>query len=596
MSQVALMSWAVRTQSRSEAWHRQRKLVLETGREETFHPGDRWISRLESLVTLEVALHLGAVAIGAFLRLVLLDARPLSAEEGALALDSHRLMLGSPPESVPGGPLPAYGVALSLAMFAGGDGAARLLSALFGAMLVGAPYLVRHGLGRAAALIAAYGLALSPLMLFASRHVGGSTVPLALGFLLLWAATSDTKAVGDRRPYLAALLLGGLIASGPVGITVGVSIGAAALLSHPSPSEMVDDLFRALSRAAARRYAVLFLAVALAIGTGFGSNPAGVQWVVVDVWAQWLRNLTLAGPRGWLLSALGLYELPVLLLGGMQLLVSVRRRDRTDTFLSLWAMLALLLAMLQGMGSIGGAALPLLPLYLLAARMAADGLGMVRRASFGWPSGIGLLSVLVPLAVGLVLLNRASTPATPVPVEYLYGELALVVLAGLVVGLLLDGRARRMVAWSVLVLLCIGYLLHNSVFLNYRAESWPRELVMGRQPSTHLRSVAGDAAYFSRYFGARVTIDPQLRDVAGWYLREARDVQYSTEARDGIVVLLAERSQQPSGWDRLPGAYSPAIDPTDTSWQGFWRWAVFREGLVRANPRDIIVRAPAGNW
>ena len=590
------MSRTVRTQTRSEAWHGQKRLVLEAGREETFLPGDRWTSRLERVVTLEVALHLGAVAIGVFLRLLLLDARPLSAEEGALALESHRLMVGSPPESVLRGPLPAYGVALALAMFAGGDGAARLPSALLGAMLVGAPYLIRHGLGRAAALIAAYGLALSPLMLFASRHVDGGTVPLVLGFLLLWVATSDAKAIAERRPYLAALLLGGLVASGPAGITVGLSIGVAAVLSHPSPSEMIGDLFSKLSRTATRRYAVLTLAVALAIGTGLGSNPVGVQWVAVDVWAQWLGNLTLVGPRGWLISALGLYELPVTLLGGMQLLVSIRRRDRTDMFLSLWAVLALLLAALQGMGSIGGAALPLLPLYLLAARMAADGLGMVRRASFGWLSGIGLLSVLVPLAVGLVLLNRASTPATAVPVEYVYGEMALVVLAGLVLGLLLEGRHRRAVVWSVLVLLSVGYLLHSSVFLNYRAESWPRELVMGRQPSAYLRTVASDAAYFSRYFGARVTIDPQLRDVTGWYLREARDVQYSTEARDGIVVLLAERSQQPSDWDRMPGVYSPAIDPTDASWQGVWRWAVFREGLVRANPRDIIVRAPMGRW
>ncbi|HEX2923567.1 MAG TPA: hypothetical protein VHS28_06025 [Chloroflexota bacterium] len=108
-------------------------------------------------MTLEVGLYLLALLVGMILRLLLIDARPLSFEEGALASESYRIWLGQPPESLHQGPLTAFGTALALALFAGGDGAARLVSAIFGARLVGTPFLLRNSLGRTAALVATWG-------------------------------------------------------------------------------------------------------------------------------------------------------------------------------------------------------------------------------------------------------------------------------------------------------------------------------------------------------------------------------------------------------------------------------------------------------
>lgn len=556
------------------------------------------MSRAEHMVTVEVALHALAISVGLLLRLLLLEQRPLSLEEGALATESYRIWQGDAPESLRQGPLTAYGVALTLAMFAGGDGAARLLSVLFGSVLLATPYLLRHAVGRVAALIAAWALAFSPLLVFASRDVGGGMVPLTLGLLLWWTVRPGLKEADAPRAFGAALLGAGLLASGMEGLMVLVTLGAAALLSQPNLRSLAVELRLVMESRLWRRAAAVMVAGVLAVGTGLGSNLDGVQWVLVDGWRDLLSSFSLEAHRGSLPLLLTLYELPIVALGMIQLARTVRSRDRIDTFLSLWAMLFLLIGMLQGPGAVHRIVFPLLPLYLLAARLVARTLPLAGGAEGSWRWGLSALAVAVPCTVGLVLLNRATTPFTDIPSPYLYGELALVGTAGLAVGFLLDSRGRLSLAWFALAILSSGFLLHSTVYLNYRVESMPVEPILGAQPSPFLRAAAADAAYFSNHYRSQVTVDPRLRAATEWYLRDAKGVQYSLEAGHGISFTLAGpiHDTLPGGSERRPGLYEPSIDLARASWQEVWRWAVRRDGLVRANQRDIIVRAPAGNW
>lgn len=558
----------------------------------------RWVSHLERVVTLEVALYLGAVVLGAILRLSLLDQRPLSIEEGTLASEAHRIAQGLPPDSLQQGPLTAYGTALMLAMFAGGDGAARLLTALFGSAMVGIPYLLRSSLGRIPALLAAFGIALSPLMLFGSRGVGGGTVPVVFGLLLWWTLAPGLKGLEKSRAYAAALLLAGLLASGTEGITVLVTLGAAALLSDPRPYLLIADLRRTASSPTGKEAALAFVGGLLLLGTGLGSHLQGVQSVVVDVWARWLGSFSLSAPRGGLLLLLALYEFPVLVLALAQLGRTLFRRDRVDSFLSLWAMLLLLLGMVQDSASASRLVLPALPLYLLAARLVSDSLPLMRGVGWNWRWAVASASVAVPFAVAVVLLNRATLPGMMIEPVYLYVELALVLVTGLAVGFLLERRDRMALAWLAVALLSAGYLTHSAAFLNYRMETVSREPLVGNQISPFLRDAVLSSAYYSAYYRTPLSVDPSLKASLAWYLRGAGDVQYTTEVSQGISFRLVQRGQESleTGSERRPGLYAPAIDPRDLSWQGVWRWVVSRDSLVRANQRDIIVRAPAGNW
>lgn len=561
--------------------------------------GDQpWISRVDHLLTLEVGLYLAAVVVGVVLRLLLIDARPLSVEEGALASESYRIWQGQPPESLHQGPLTAFGTALSLALFAGGDGAARLLSALFGTALIGVPFLLRQSLGRTAGLIAAWSLAFSPLMLFASRDVGSGIVPVTLGMLLWWTLQNGTKGLDSARGYGAALLTGALLASGGEGISVLVTLGIAAILSHPSPRVLLAELRQFLLTPLCKRMALAFAAAALILGTGLGTNLRGVQWVLVDSWTGWASSFSLSAPRGTLIWMLLIYELPVVLMAFVQLIRTLPRRERTDLFVSLWAMLLLLLCMLQTGGTAARVVLPALPIYLLAARLGASTIGVTHHIRGGWRWNSAALVVTVPATVGIVLANRGTTPGLDIPSIYLYGEAIVVAVAGVATVLLLSGGARRALGWCVLAVLSVGFIFHNSVTLNYNQETAIKEPVVGVQPSAALRSAARDASYYSRVYRTPVTVDPQLRGALEWYLRDARDVQYGADRPDGISIsLFRDTGQDPKPeYERRPGVLTPAIDPPGTTWQGVWRWVVFRDGLVRTDPRDTIIRAPAGNW
>ncbi len=551
----------------------------------------------ERLLTLEIALYLGAVLLGVLLRLLLLDQRPLSAEEGRLASQSYRFMLGQTPGNLLDGPLQTYGTALALGLFGGGDGAARLFSALAGSLLVAAPYAIRGAVGRSAAILAAYGFALSPLLLFASREVGSGIIPTALSLFVWWAFPAALKLGSGRGPYVVALLIGGLVACGPAGLTVLLTLGLAAVLSEPNPSLLVAEVRQGWTSVTWKRAGLMFLAVVLALATAFGANLRGVQSVLVDGWLGWLGSFSLGSSRGALLLAIVLYELPIVILAAGRLWVTVRARERTDIFLSIWAMLLLLIGLLQSPITLSHMVLPLVPLYLLAARVVAAGVPRMTAATVDWRWVVASVGLASPLLVAIVLLNRTAVLGEVIPQPYLGGEVALVVAGCVLFAVILDGKGRLSAGLVGGAVLGIAFLVHSSVFLNYRTESISREPVAGQQISPVLRNVATEAGYFSDYFESGVAVDPQLRSALEWYLRDAPGVRFGAGGTDGISIQLAQSSQAaPGDAERAAGVYAPTIDAGRLSWRGIWAWLMTRDGLVQANQRDIIFRAPAGNW
>ena len=556
---------------------------------------------LEQVATVETALYAVAVLLGVVLRFLLIDQRPLSVEEGRLASQSYRIMLDQMPNALIDGPLPSYGTALTLFLFGGGDGAARLFSAVAGSVLVITPFLARRSVGRMPALLAAFGFALSPLLIFASRTVGTGIAPATLSVLLWWILSADTKVTKSRgtwRPYEAALILSGLIACGPAGISSIVAIGVAAVLSHPNPTSLAGSLRQAAGEPAWRRAALLFAGVTIAISAALGANLSGIQSALVDVWATWLGSWSLSSARGGLLLTIALYELPVLLVALGSLIATIVHRERTGMFLSLWMMILLLLGMLQSPGNLSSVILPLVTMYLLTTRTVASMFPFKHGPRVGWRLAVPSIGVAVPLLVAIVMLNRASILDQEIPAAFIYGEAALVLCGAALVLVMLDGSGRVALFGGAATVLGILFVVHTTAFLNYRMESASRELVGGEEITPSLREAALEASYYSKYFDTAVSVDPQLRGATEWYLRDAQGVNYSTANGQGISIQVAQtgRTASTPTTARFAGLFSPSVDSGSYSWKDVWSWLVARKGLVRPNQRDILLRAPAGDW
>ncbi|HEX2986608.1 MAG TPA: glycosyltransferase family 39 protein [Chloroflexota bacterium] len=561
--------------------------------------GDIGVSRTDTgwYPTIETVLFGSAILAGILLRFLLLDARPLTVDEGGLASQAFRVMLGQFGEAFEDGPLPTYGTATFLALFAAGDGAARLLSVMSGIVLTSVPYLLRGSLGRGTAIAAAWGFAVSPLLLFASRTVGSGVLPAALAILLWWLL--ETSEDSDYwRPFAIAGLLAALVSCGPTGLTCIVATGVAFLLSHPAPDILVRDIRYAAASTTGRQAVILFAVSSVALSTGLGANLRGIQYLVVDLWVGWLGTFNPLAPRGGLLLLLAMYELPVLLFAIGRLLYALAHRDRVDMFLSLWAMLLLLAGMFNPAVGLPKIVVALVPIYLLAARTVSGTVHLARGAAIEWRWVGGFILVGVPIVVAMILLNRSSVLLEPIPQEYVIGEVSLVLCAVIAAFTLLDGGGRKAVAWYVVAVAAFGLWIHTAAFLNYRTDTFQEEVVAGQQLSTQLRDAAVEGAYYSTRFNARLEVAPQLKTPLEWYLRNASNVDYAAGSTDGPSIVFADPGSgiATAGSERAPGLYSPSFDPAGFTWQGAWGWTMARSGLVRPNPRDIILRIPLSVW
>ncbi|TET51854.1 MAG: hypothetical protein E3J64_06110, partial [Anaerolineales bacterium] len=179
-------------------------------------------------ISVEAAAWIGVALLSLALRLVALDAAPLSASEAGQATLAWRAVAG---QSMPGAesysPLLFSANALLFWLFGASDSVARLLPALAGAALALTPVLMRKRLGRVGTLAAGCYLAISPTALFASRQVDGLMIA-ALGAMLLVGGLIRFSESRDRRWFLlGAAGLAVTVASSPSSYGLLVGIGLA---------------------------------------------------------------------------------------------------------------------------------------------------------------------------------------------------------------------------------------------------------------------------------------------------------------------------------------------------------------------------------
>ncbi len=187
------------------------------------------------------------VVLALALRLWDLGGRPMHYDESLHASYTWQLFSGEGFRHEPWihGPLQFFLNSVVFGIFWDSDYTVRVTYALFGSALVALPYFLRSHLGRAAALIAAVMLALSPALFYFSRYSRNDIYmafwALAL-FILMWRYINEGK---NRYLYMTAAVLALAFATKETAYIIVAIFGLLLLLL--SVTDVVPWLTRRIS-------------------------------------------------------------------------------------------------------------------------------------------------------------------------------------------------------------------------------------------------------------------------------------------------------------------------------------------------------------
>ncbi len=309
----------------------------------------------------ETLYYLLALSLALAVRLIRLGVWPLTDMEAGWALQALGLAQGTRPLL---GSQPAYVLLTGILFFSFGGGTnflARLVPALAGSALVLVPYLFRERLKPIPSLILAFFLALDPGLVSLSRQAGSPI--LALTFLLLaWGFWEREKPRWAGVFAGLALLSGSSLWEGLLGLALTWAIRQGLEARGPKEPAKQHEKGEWIQ-------AVLFgVGTLLLGGTLFFVSPNGLSaWVsaVPEYFRGWVRPSGISA--GIMLFSLAAYQPLAVILG---LVATVRgwiRGGRRVIRLSLWMLIALVLALFYPAHQISDLAWMLIPLWSLAA-------------------------------------------------------------------------------------------------------------------------------------------------------------------------------------------------------------------------------------
>ena len=561
-------------------------------------------------INFEHVLYLVAFLLALVVRFVNLGAMALPDTEANWALQALQLAHSGPLKaSFVWGPQPGYVVltGATFALFGAGNGLARLWPALAGSLLVLMPLLFRRDLGKPAALVLAFGLALAPGLAAVSRQAGGSM--LALTFVLL-----ALGAWRIRQPVLAgvcaalALLGGTSILLGVLGLAL--AWGAALLLGRAfgwQPDTADEEIPSSENSPKSRPWRAALIAGGVAIlliSTFFMYAPQGLgAWIdtLPAFISGWVNPSGM--PAGRLLAALVFYQ-PLAVVFG--LVGAIRGwRDQASweierdteisprfraTFLFLWAGFALLFGLVYPARQVADLVWVLVPLWALAALGLASFLpkGQVNLVAFGQATVIFLVLTLFWLTITSLGRSLPGTSANAVRIGVLVGILALAILASVLVALGWSWEVSRQgLVWGVGAALGV-YGLSVLFGATQVRPTQPQE-IWSLPPAVNeadifMRTI-GDLSEWTT--GLRQNIDvvasvntPSLR----WALRDFANARFVSEppvSELPSVIITRQDQQAPTlsasyrgqdfAWWKFPG-WPGALPPE------FIPWLTFREG------------------
>lgn len=320
-------------------------------------------------ITNEDILYILAFVLALGARLINLGDVPLSETEAGLALQAFNLARG---ELIIPAPQPGYIALTSLlfSLFGSSAALARFWPALVGSLLVFSPNAFRRVLGRKAALILAFGLALDPGLVALSRQADGRMLAIGFSFLAL-------TLVYDRKPAAAGIFTGLALLSGPsiwLGLLgMGFVLGVMRLINIPLGARLLEDEPPTLDPASGslgflQTWIIFSLGALLIVGTRFFTFHSGLGAWASSVTAFLQGWLSPSGiPFGRLAVAIMVYQPLALIFAVIAVVREWHYRKKFVWSLGIWALAALVLPMAFSGRQVGDAGWVLVPLWSLGA-------------------------------------------------------------------------------------------------------------------------------------------------------------------------------------------------------------------------------------
>jgi hypothetical protein len=306
------------------------------------------------------------------LRLIQLGAMPLTDVEAAPALQALHIAQGLKPTL---SPHPFYILSTSILFFIYGGGTnflARFSPALIGSLLVFAPLLFAERIKPRPGLFLAFFIALDPGLVSLSRQAASPI--LAITFLLLaWGFFYKNKS-NPAGIFAAFALLGGpSIWIGILSLALSWAIYQAILSRRPSepapdPSATEHQKTNIDYRILVREALIPFIFTFVIAGTLFFIVPNGLSAALASIPAFISRWISASDfPAGRLFFSLIIYQPLGVLLALIAITRGWQAGSRRIISLSVWLLVALLLAVFIPSRQISDLAWALVPLWAMAA-------------------------------------------------------------------------------------------------------------------------------------------------------------------------------------------------------------------------------------
>jgi len=492
---------------------------------------------------------LAIILLAASVRLPFLGSRPLHHDEAIHAMTAYDLYLGGPYRYDPAyhGPLRYYVNAFVYFLFGSGDALSRVVPALFGVALVALFGALRRWIGAGGALVGALLVAVSPSFTYYSRFLRDDIYVVVFTFLFVLAVLLFRQDEKPRYMYLAAASVAlSFTAMENSYITVGMfALYLVAGWVIGGPRLEPARLFLRRHRLTLLRSAAIFVVIYVTFYTSWFTNPGGLWEGIFGSLRYWIgqhRIERIGGPFFYYVPLLGIYELPIVILGLAGLVYFLLRRRRLTTFLIYWTVASFLAY------SYAGEKVPWLILHIL------------------------LPLTLLAAAFSTVLLSR---------------------IAGA------RGRSVALVAISLGAL----WSLRTDIQLNFEHDPDPVEPLIYVQTSRQVRSIVARVDEISSRLGAGNELEIVIEDDCTWplcwYLRKRTHISYPVEiTQSGAPVIIAAWENR-EAVNRVLGRryiaeryklrewWNSTVE--DRSLRRLWRFYFYREPLSPLGSYDVLL-------
>jgi uncharacterized protein (TIGR03663 family) len=546
-------------------------------------------------LSVETLIWTGLVLAAGALRLVRLGSPPLTVDEGLRAFDATRVAGGDVPQTWRGD-LSEAATSYLFRIFGETDLLARIVPALAGVAIIGLLWWARPYAGRVGTLLAAGLLAVSPLLVIYSRSgTGFSLGTLVAGLIMisLFGYLQNPRS-GLAFPLIVALALAPLTDAVAMLAALAALVFLALEALFFSNSE-VRHAWQAFRRSPLQWVtALLIVAAALQFGiTRFGTSLEGLDLPGLRLFWEMFDMPRDSRPPEYHLALLLAYDWPLLLAGtsgfAFVAVKFLRHRKETTPFeriLLLWTLAGALTLALTTKREAGQLLMLLLPLALLAGRLAQEIAEGADWAAAGrwWPAGAVITALTGVAAVLMTEWSSGSADAA----ERLTLIAAVVIGVALVALVAMKARAGAIPVVAVVVALAATvFLAHSSLAVAF---SDGTEFAVDLRLTPRADQLRETVDKLARERGGTIVVDADLSDELGWTLRDSPVVFGGPTNRASAVISRPDVN--PAGfvakeevWRIAEGWYPDEV----LAPRRMWRWLLYREPSSDVNALDVRI-------